>query len=310
MARPRKVGLDYFSHDADLSSDDKIEAMEAKYGPMGYAFYLKTLERIYRHAQPVEYPGVFRSIMSGKMRITEEILDEVLGFACAIKLLYRTEDGSIMSRGAEKRISFIEKERESDRNRVSGDNPDSSRPDNPRIRGERKGKETKEKERKEKEDGSAVSDPGQEAKTGNPPPSQPPTLFAGEFSEASTENGARRKTGKGKGARAAASGKNPDILPPVLSGNTNFMAAWNGFLEMRRTIKKPATPRAQDLIIKKLRELSGSSSNMAIQILNQSTTKCWQDVYEWKPDSANSRNSGSRRPVDSVPDLEFIETGT
>lgn len=146
MARPRKVGLDYFSHDVDLSSDDKVEAMEAKFGPIGYAFYLKSLERIYRHAAPIEYPGVFRSIISGKLRISEEELDGMIEFACKIRLLYQTKDGGIMSEGAAKRISYIEKERETDRNRVSGNNPDSSPTENPRIRGERKGKERKVKE--------------------------------------------------------------------------------------------------------------------------------------------------------------------
>jgi hypothetical protein len=46
MARPQKEGLEYFSH--DVYTDEKIEAMEAKYGLAGHAFYFKLLERIYR----------------------------------------------------------------------------------------------------------------------------------------------------------------------------------------------------------------------------------------------------------------------
>ena len=46
MARPQKQGLDYFPH--DTFTDDKIEAMEAKYGLAGHAFYSKLCERIYR----------------------------------------------------------------------------------------------------------------------------------------------------------------------------------------------------------------------------------------------------------------------
>jgi hypothetical protein len=48
MARPLKTGLDYFPHDCDASSDEKIEAMRALYGNDGYAFFFILLERIYR----------------------------------------------------------------------------------------------------------------------------------------------------------------------------------------------------------------------------------------------------------------------
>ena len=39
MARPRKEGLDYFPHDTDAASDEKIEALTIIYGAKGYAFY-------------------------------------------------------------------------------------------------------------------------------------------------------------------------------------------------------------------------------------------------------------------------------
>jgi len=48
MARPYKRGLDYFPHDTDASSDEKIEALRALFGNDGYAFYFIMLERIYR----------------------------------------------------------------------------------------------------------------------------------------------------------------------------------------------------------------------------------------------------------------------
>lgn len=151
MARPRKVGLDYFSHDTDVSTDDKIEAMEVKYGPTGYALYFKCLERIYRQGGPISTQGVFRPIMSSKLRITETDLDGMLAFAIEIGLLYRETDGSLMSEGAKKRLQFIEKGRESDRNRVSGNIPQGSPADNGRRRGESKGNKTKGKETKDQD---------------------------------------------------------------------------------------------------------------------------------------------------------------
>ena len=48
MARPKKLGLDYFPHDTDAMNDEKLEIMQLLYGNDGYAFYFKMLERIYR----------------------------------------------------------------------------------------------------------------------------------------------------------------------------------------------------------------------------------------------------------------------
>lgn len=48
MGRPIKQGLDYFPHDTDASSDEKVESLRALYRNDGYAFYFIILERIYR----------------------------------------------------------------------------------------------------------------------------------------------------------------------------------------------------------------------------------------------------------------------
>src|SRR3990170_6824097 len=48
MARPIKTGLDYFPHDTDALSDEKIQSLKVLYRNDGYAFYFITLERIYR----------------------------------------------------------------------------------------------------------------------------------------------------------------------------------------------------------------------------------------------------------------------
>lgn len=105
--------------------------MEGKYGPTGYAFYCKTLERIYRHGAPISYPGVFRSIMSGKLRITPGELDAMIDFAVEIALLSREPDGAIMSDGAKKRLEFIDEGRKFDRNRVIQRKTTGKLPENP-----------------------------------------------------------------------------------------------------------------------------------------------------------------------------------
>ena len=48
MARPIKTGLDYFPHDTDALSDEKVQSLKALFRNDGYAFYFIILERIYR----------------------------------------------------------------------------------------------------------------------------------------------------------------------------------------------------------------------------------------------------------------------
>lgn len=69
------------------------------------------------------------------------------------------------------------------------------------------------------------------------------------------------------------------ILPDWINEND-----WNDFLQMRKKIRKPATERAQSLIINKLEKMHNSGSD-ANAILNQSTMNCWQDVFELKTDN-------------------------
>jgi hypothetical protein len=47
MARPVKRGLDYFPLDTDTDNDSALAYIEAKHGIVGYAVYLKLLQRIY-----------------------------------------------------------------------------------------------------------------------------------------------------------------------------------------------------------------------------------------------------------------------
>lgn len=49
MVRPVKQGIEYFTHDVNLSLDEKLEYIEAMHGIIGYATFLKLLERIYRN---------------------------------------------------------------------------------------------------------------------------------------------------------------------------------------------------------------------------------------------------------------------
>lgn len=47
MARPTKLGLDYFPHDTHTDDDTALQLLEAEFGLDGYAVYFKLLESIY-----------------------------------------------------------------------------------------------------------------------------------------------------------------------------------------------------------------------------------------------------------------------
>lgn len=113
--RPRKVGLDYFSHDVDLSDDDKVQAVEAKYGADGYTVYLKLLERIYRAGGPIEVTPILVAIITRVLRENEDYLREMLAYMCEIGLISKTKRGELYSDGALKRLNWVQRKRGMDR---------------------------------------------------------------------------------------------------------------------------------------------------------------------------------------------------
>lgn len=48
MARTTKIGIDYFSHDVDMSQDVNMRILVAKHGLFSYAVYNRLLEELYR----------------------------------------------------------------------------------------------------------------------------------------------------------------------------------------------------------------------------------------------------------------------
>lgn len=57
---------------------------------------------------------------------------------------------------------------------------------------------------------------------------------------------------------------------------------WQSFVEMRRTIRKPMTPRAKQLALKKLGDLR-TDGHSPEAVLQQSVLNCWQDLFPPKP---------------------------
>lgn len=69
-------------------------------------------------------------------------------------------------------------------------------------------------------------------------------------------------------------------------------SAFKEFLTMRNKIKKPiATKNALTRIKNRIDKLSGGDNDLAIQILNQSTDHCWQDLYPLKDENQQKTNN-------------------
>lgn len=66
------------------------------------------------------------------------------------------------------------------------------------------------------------------------------------------------------------------------------------FLKMRKTIKKPMTERAFEMLINKLNKIS-ADKQIQIKVLEQSILHCWQDVYELKKETINKLNTKQRQ---------------
>jgi hypothetical protein len=86
-------------------------------------------------------------------------------------------------------------------------------------------------------------------------------------------------------------------LPDHLQTQPRFVEAWNGYLEMRKKIRKPATDLAMTRIIERLRGLCAASLNVAIAILDQSTRKSWVDVFPLEEHKTNGHTRNTPDPA-------------
>lgn len=117
MPRPYKENAEYFSHDADASSDEKIIYLESKYGLTGYAFYFKMLEILARSKNfEIELNEVSSAIYAKKIGVG---LQE---FSAIIQDCVRPEvrafvliDGKLYSEGLKKRLKSLIEKRERQR---------------------------------------------------------------------------------------------------------------------------------------------------------------------------------------------------
>lgn len=107
MARPQKIGLDYFPFDVDFFADRKIKVLFARFGCEGVAFYLYILCEIYRDKGFfVQCDDEFLEVASAELQIPREKLLRLLKLMAERELIHGgllKEKGVLTSRGVQLR---------------------------------------------------------------------------------------------------------------------------------------------------------------------------------------------------------------
>ena len=70
----------------------------------------------------------------------------------------------------------------------------------------------------------------------------------------------------------------------------------NDFIDMRKTIKKPMTSRALELLIDKVRKMTKDEQEQ-INILNQSIERGWQTIYPLKEETNGTNRGNTEKPI-------------
>jgi hypothetical protein len=65
----------------------------------------------------------------------------------------------------------------------------------------------------------------------------------------------------------------------------DFESAFDGWIEMRKKIRKAPTARAIELARNKLEKLAPNNEELQVQIINQSILNSWQDLFPLKSDN-------------------------
>lgn len=105
---------------------------------------------------------------------------------------------------------------------------------------------------------------------------------------------------KDRGGKSIKREKSEKAVPVYFPNDELLNEAFQGYVTMRKQIKKPMTERAIQLAISKLKEMAklpfsdSIDSDTAIEILNQSTMNSWQGLFPLKdnPKKSSPKTSG------------------
>jgi hypothetical protein len=112
-----KNNADYFSHDADASSDEKVVYLESLFGHTGYAVYFKMLECMTRSdGFMLEWDDIKKSIYAAKFGISVTEIDQIIEECCREEIkAFEIDNGYIYSPGLIKRMQPLIEKRQNNR---------------------------------------------------------------------------------------------------------------------------------------------------------------------------------------------------
>lgn len=78
MARPQKIGLDYFPLNVDIDQDDKIAIIEAQHGILGFAITIKLLMKIYSEGYYYDWTEKEQILFSRRVNVNINELNAII----------------------------------------------------------------------------------------------------------------------------------------------------------------------------------------------------------------------------------------
>ncbi len=116
------------------------------------------------------------------------------------------------------------------------------------------------------------------------------SAFPAKESQKRDTEPSRKPSLSSKGKKRAAAFDLPEWVP---------LPEWGAFVEMRAAMKRPLTPTAARLTIRKLEQLKGEG-NAPADVLNQSTMNSWLGLFEIKAGDEGRHRSSVKTAVDET----------
>lgn len=115
MARPQKVGVEYFPLDVDIDQDDKVAIIEAQHGIKGFGIVIKLLMHIYKNGYYYEWTEKEQLLFSKRVNVdineVNVVINDCVKWGLFDERLFKSFK-ILTSRGIQKRYFEIVKRRQ------------------------------------------------------------------------------------------------------------------------------------------------------------------------------------------------------
>lgn len=78
MARPKKLGIDYFSFDIDFFEDEKIEPISGEFGLKGEIIVIRLLCAVYRNGYFAMWNEQLKMTLANRCKVSFDLVDNVI----------------------------------------------------------------------------------------------------------------------------------------------------------------------------------------------------------------------------------------